>query len=247
LVRGGPNSTDQRKETTMNDNNPRRRLRIPKLRLCRDAERAVQIWRRHAGESPMLDARGAVLAPVAERYLASNDAHAKLEQQVSTLRRERDAAAVTLRDNVLQWLPSLHRDLPAFDSSGLTDSAVPVDVVACSRLLRQRLDAYARAGAAPPYAGALDGALLAEEQRVLSATRSADEAAAAAEQARSERHAAALELDTELIAFRATLRRVLGSTNVDYRQLRARSSREEHELDAPPATDEGGELAQGIP
>jgi len=214
---------------TDNDNKPH--LRLPKGRLLRDAERVGDIWRRHEGKDPSLDARGAAVAPLAERYLESHGTYAGLAQLAKSSRLERDQLAAVLRDAVLRWMPSVQRDLAGFDTTGLTDSAVAEDSVHASRLLRERVNALVQDGAELPYTAELESSLVAAEERALAAASSAQAARALARQASKQRHAVAAELDDELIVFRATLRRVVGSTDADYQQLRARTGRHEQDLD----------------
>lgn len=212
-------------------------LHVPKSRLVRDAQRAMEVGRRHEGKDRTLDARAAALAPTAERFLDTKRTHEVLEEQASQARRERDVVTAGLHHRKMQWLPSVRIDLPDIDTSGVAEDAVAEDAVASSRTFRNRVQARLLQGAELDYAEQLDSELVSEEERVEIAAREAKDLTRQAEQARDEHHAAAVALDDQLIAFRATLRRVLGSTHGDYRDLRVRSTREQPELEREPELD----------
>jgi hypothetical protein len=125
--------------------------------------------------------------------------------------------------------------LTDFDTSGLTNTEVAADVIAESRLLHGRLQARIREGDEVPHAAqhlAPLAAAIGAAEAALAAVYAAD---SAAQQARDERHTAAVRLDDRLIAFRRIVRAVLGSAHRDYRRLRARTGRGALEDELEPA------------
>jgi hypothetical protein len=235
-------------------NNDRPKLNTPITRLPRSAQRAAHVWAAHEGTDPNLDAQGAAVVEASDRF---SQGQLALDERESQLTASRLQLAVVMRELLIarrSCLATVLRAVPDFDTTGLTSSRVTEDLIAETRSLHQRAETRVVAGASVPQGEQLLASLASSLGRVEEAAAALHAADSAAAQARAERFAAAVALDDRLIAFRATLREVLGSSHRDYRKLRARvghgAFEDDLELDAvdaeeaidEPAPVEGPEL-----
>ena len=207
--------------------NATQNLSTPQSKLARACERAQHVFQAHRGKDASLDARGATMLPLVERFKAARAAHRDNQAHAVLKRQQRNEAVRVLQQGKRRWLPSLQRDLPGFDTTGFTESDVPEDAVASSRELRSSIEGRIRDAGSLSYAEALTTSLIAAETQVEAAARAVYEADTRAQQASTDHQEAARQLDRELIAFRAVVRTVLGDKHSDYRKLRARATRDD--------------------
>lgn len=210
----------------MTKRNNRPTLNTPIFLLTRSILRGKHVWEAHRAGNPVLDAQGAAMVEAAERF---DTRQAELEASEDELIRTRglfEAAVQKLQQVKSACLSSLRLDLPDFDISGLIGSSVPEDVIADVRTIAARAEARVRDGETPSHLELIFASLAESLVETEEAASAAYEADTAAQRARDERYAAAVLVDDRMIAFRATVRAVLGSRHRDYRKLRSRALRE---------------------
>lgn len=214
----------------MDNNN---KVQVPNWKLRRVVPRALRVLNTHKDGFEELKVFESALVPAAQRFCELYDASRASETPRSELSDARKALR-RLELGIRRWTGILTRDIPGFTLSSFLDGdSLSDDLIGGAERLLEVVRGFKGAnGEAPTY---VDDLVARITPLLTAATQAWDVAqtqlASERELLRQTREAAAV-VHKELVAFRRTVRVVLGETHRDYQMLRmSRTTQQEDELE----------------
>lgn len=221
-------------------------------KLRRLALRSIKIHARHADKGPQIASYEHSLVSSAKAFIEAIDAAQKASAQRGSRVRSRHRRLNELGETLRAWLPQLRRDVSGVARQGFGDARRPAeDVMGEVTAILNLVDVHAEQGGDElPYLDEMKAQLQVLVMQVDEAADMTGQARQSVDDLQASARAAASEFSRDLVAFRATLRIVLGSKSPDYRALRipaASTAIEEYgeAKDADPSASASLTIAQG--
>ena len=218
-------------------------------KLRRLAIRSLKILARHVDKGPEVTSYELSLGVSAPAYITALDAAQKAGSRRGQSIVTRDAALREAGERLRAWLPQLRRDVEGVARQGFGNAQKPVeDVLGDWTTIKSLVDLHIeKAGEPLPYLEDMTTAIEAALAKVDTASDASGESRQEVVELQAQAREAAAAFSKDLVAFRATLRIVLGTKSPDYRALRvpAAATRIE-DLDDDPETDASSSVSLPI-
>jgi hypothetical protein len=200
-------------------------ISVTQWKLRRLASRALRVLERRKEENPLFAAYEYSLVPAAENFIKAYDSLSRYKVNVKKEKTESKVAARDLFLTTRGWLPLLKRDIPQFNEQDFNNTQLMDDILEDGNRLYDFVTDYRNSeGNELPYAQDCLAGIDEKLTAALKEINEAENADSVYQAMRKHSRNSAVQLQSEIVAFRKSLAVIAGRNSTDYQKLRESKS-----------------------